>query len=329
MRDKLIRETPVSIIDFETTGLSYKSGARVVEVSIVRIEPGHRPNVILDTLIDPDGPVLCTSIHGITDDDVLGAPRFTEIIGEVVLSLEGSMVAAFNSSFDMSFFQGEASSSRRTAGLRLPPHICLMWMRPLLGLSNRCSLDVACEQHGIRSGTHRAAEDALACSHMWGHYVAAAEKIGCKTWGDLASIGSHKYLSTLAMNPYSREDFEGIGGRLCGTAKKPRLTPICSPFDDCDPLEVNGPEGRSKSKLTYWNTLIDALSDGEINAAEVSTINILKQSMGLTFQDVREIHTRLYAQFLMVCAEDNMVTDDEAIRIRKLRMALSQLGWEP
>ena len=67
MTNRTLRDTAMSFIDFETTGLSARSGARVVEVSIVRVEPDGEPQVVLDTLIDPEGPVLCTSIHGIDD----------------------------------------------------------------------------------------------------------------------------------------------------------------------------------------------------------------------------------------------------------------------
>src|SRR5690606_24132967 len=120
MKGLRLRDTPISVIDFETTGLAVSSGARVVEVAVVRVEPGAAPSLVLDTLIDPEGPVLCTSIHGITNDDVLGAPRFTDLLGELVLALEGTIVGAFNASFDMSFLAAESRLATKTSNLRLP-----------------------------------------------------------------------------------------------------------------------------------------------------------------------------------------------------------------
>ena len=88
----LLRETPLCVVDFETTGLSPKVGARVVEVSVARVIAGRAPEIVLDTLVDPEGPVLCTSIHGISDDDVVGAPRFSEVVGNLVRVLDGALV---------------------------------------------------------------------------------------------------------------------------------------------------------------------------------------------------------------------------------------------
>ena len=70
-----LRETPIAIIDFETTGLT--AGAdRVVEVAIARVDVGGEPRIILDTLVNPLRRVAATEIHGITDADVADAPRF-------------------------------------------------------------------------------------------------------------------------------------------------------------------------------------------------------------------------------------------------------------
>ena len=51
--DELVQRTPVAVVDFETTGLT-AGPDRVIEVSIVRVEPGREPRVVLDTLVRPD-----------------------------------------------------------------------------------------------------------------------------------------------------------------------------------------------------------------------------------------------------------------------------------
>jgi DNA polymerase-3 subunit epsilon len=323
-----LREIPLSVIDFETTGLSAKSGARVVEVAVARVEPGGEPRLVLDTLVDPDGPVLCTSIHGITDDDVLGAPSFTELICEVVLALDGALVGAFNASFDMSFLAAEAAFARRTTGLRLPPHVCLMWLRPLLGLSKRCSLDAACEQHGLRAVSHRAAEDALACAHMWQHYVAAAERQGIRTLTDLSESGSHRYLQTLGSAPYCGDDFNAMGARKCGTALKPRRAPVVSPAQTSTAAGRRMEHARDRIRA-YWHALIDALADGLISIEEQTGLLKLKNDLGLRTEEVRAAHARLFADRLREYAEDDEVSREETAKLSDLRIALQQLGWAP
>lgn len=64
-----IEETPVAVIDFETTGLT-PGYDRVVEVSVVRVDPGERPKLVYDTLVNPARPMAATEIHGISDADV-------------------------------------------------------------------------------------------------------------------------------------------------------------------------------------------------------------------------------------------------------------------
>lgn len=328
MSERLLRNTPVSVIDFETTGLSARSGARIVEVAVARIEPGQEPRLVLDTLIDPEGPVLCTSIHGITDDDVLGAPRFSELLGELVLSLEGSVVGAFNASFDMSFLSAEARLAPKTASLRVPPHICFMWMRPLVGLSKRCSLDIACQQHGLRAGTHRAAEDALACAYMWQHYVSAAESAGWRTWTDLATAGSHKYLDTLNYPPYSAADFRSIGGEKCGTAKKPRREPVQSPTIMKAGASCSHPSP-TQAPRAYWSALVDALADGQLDSGEIEGLMRLQRELGIAHTSIRDAHARLFADCIRICAEDRIISDVESMKLRHLREALLTLGWAP
>ena len=323
-----LREIPLSVIDFETTGLSAKSGARVVEVAIARVEPGGEPKLVLDTLVDPDGPVLGTSIHGISDDDVLGAPGFTELICEIVVALDASLVSAFNASFDMSFLTAEAAFARRTANLRLPPHVCLMWLRPLLGLSKRCSLDAACEQHGLRAVSHRAAEDALACAHMWQHYVVAAERKGIRTLADLARSGSHQYLQTLGNLPYCNNDFQALGARKCGTALKPRRAPVVSPA--LVSTSASRGTGPVKDRIrAYWHALIDALADGLITVEEQTALLKLKSDLALRIEEVRAAHARLFADRLREYAEDDEVSRTETAKLSDLRLTLQQLGWAP
>jgi DNA polymerase III epsilon subunit-like protein len=79
--DRCIHESPIAVVDFETTGLT-PGFDRVIEVSVVRLDPGKEARLVLDTLVNPMRPVAATEIHGITDADVAKAPRFHEIAGE-------------------------------------------------------------------------------------------------------------------------------------------------------------------------------------------------------------------------------------------------------
>jgi DNA polymerase III epsilon subunit-like protein len=189
--DRVIAETPISILDFETTGLS-PGPDRVVEVSVVRIEPGRAPRLVFDTLVDPGRRVAATSIHGITDEDVAGAPAFEEIAGDLVRALSDSVMAAYNVYFDMRFLEFELAGSGLAC---LPPHFCLMYLRPMLDIGERCPLGRALAAHGIaHPSAHTASGDCLASASLMEQYLDAMEARDIATFGDLAGLRRYKFV---------------------------------------------------------------------------------------------------------------------------------------
>ena len=112
--DSGIPELPVAVVDVETTGLMPRAD-RIIEVSVVRIEPYKKPELAFDTLVNPLRRVAATEIHGIRDDDVQDAPEFAEIAEPLLQALSGCVVLAYNAYFDMRFlvseFEGIASGA--------------------------------------------------------------------------------------------------------------------------------------------------------------------------------------------------------------------------
>jgi DNA polymerase-3 subunit epsilon len=218
--DHAVAETPLAVLDFETTGL-YAGGDRVIEVAVVRLEPGRGPHLALDTLVNPQRPVAATHIHGIRDRDVTDAPTFREMSGELVRALAGCVLAAYNAYFDMRFLDWEMGA----AGLRArPPYLCLMYLRPLLGLGRRCGLDRACRAHGIdHSIAHTAADDAFAAARLWGSCIAAMGERKIRTFGDLADERRYKFTESFTRPPLRLEDtlLPPLRARL-----KPRARPV-------------------------------------------------------------------------------------------------------
>src|SRR5215213_9556634 len=164
---RAVHELPVAVLDFETTGMM-PGPDRVVEVSVVRVEPGRGPELVLDTLINPNRRMGCTYVHGITDRDVAGAPRFEQVAGRLLQAVSGCVVAAYNAAFDVRFLEAELGH----VGVRHAfPHLCLMYLRPMLGLGKHCRLSAACRAHGIPlTQAHAAAPDAHAAARLWTVY---------------------------------------------------------------------------------------------------------------------------------------------------------------
>lgn len=196
--DRPICETPIAILDFETTGLT-PGVDRVVEVSVMRIEPGKEPELVLDTLVNPQRPVAATEIHGITDEDVQDAPVFEEVAGELVKALSHSALAAYNVYFDMRFLDYELE---RAGVVDSPPHFCLMYLRPMLGLGSRCRLGAACLAHGIAfDETHVAADDVRASARLMQFYLEEMQRRELRTFRDLGKLKNYKFVRSFDRVP--------------------------------------------------------------------------------------------------------------------------------
>jgi DNA polymerase III subunit epsilon len=221
--DRPIADTPLAVLDFETTG-GWPGPDRVVEIGVVRIDPGEAPRLVLDTLVRPDRAMGCTWVHGITDDDVADAPRFADVAGQLLDALEGCVMAAYNVYFDLGFLSMELC---RVGVRAVPPHLCLMYLRPLLGMGRRCSLGRACVMHGIANHrAHSAAADALAAARLWERYRTAFNGQRLTSFRDLAGVRSYKFMQSFANTPVGPP----LGDGLNRGPLKPRQGPVLPAF---------------------------------------------------------------------------------------------------
>ncbi|MCZ0984025.1 3'-5' exonuclease [Streptomyces diastatochromogenes] len=120
----------VVVLDTETTGLG--DDARIVELAVL----SSAGDVLLDTLVDPGVPIPAgaSEIHGITDSDVAGAPRFSDLVARLADLLKGKRVLIYNKWYDVGVLRheltlhyldraardaaGEAVSAGASGGLR-------------------------------------------------------------------------------------------------------------------------------------------------------------------------------------------------------------------
>lgn len=308
-----IRDVPIAVIDIETTGL-HPGADRVVEVSVVRLEPAGEPAVVLNTLLNPQRPVAATEIHGITDRDVADAPAFSDIAGDLASSLSGAVLTAYNVYFDVRFLADEFA---RVGWAATMPHLCLMYMRPMLGLGRKCCLSDACRAHGIELlEAHTAAYDALAGARLWEFYTEVMLQKGVKTFGDIASLRAYKFSESLNLPPITLDAARSLrsGGRL-----KPRhpgvgQTPVPSRVDLVH---------------EYWDAVTAAVVDLELSDAEIRELADKRERFSLTNEELRAVHGRVFAAMLSEALADSLITDVEWDRLRHLHGCLHQLGWAP
>lgn len=89
-------ERPLAVFDIESTGLNPRTD-RVIELSIVRVEPCGRQEV-KTWLVNPEIPIPreSTEIHRITDAEVASCPPFSSVVDEVDAFLSGCDFAGYN-----------------------------------------------------------------------------------------------------------------------------------------------------------------------------------------------------------------------------------------
>ncbi len=94
----------IAVVDVETTGLSPWRHDRIVEIAIVLVSPDGEVHDEYETLVNPDRDLGPTHIHHISASDVLSAPSFADVAGDVLAVLSrGAAIAGHNVSFDMNF----------------------------------------------------------------------------------------------------------------------------------------------------------------------------------------------------------------------------------
>src|SRR6476620_7456261 len=101
-------DTPIAVLDVETTGASADFGHRVIELGIVRLEAG-RIVAEYQQLIDPQRRISAgvTALTGISQSMVDGQPTFTDQLPAAMQLLRGAAVLGHNVRFDLSFLRKE------------------------------------------------------------------------------------------------------------------------------------------------------------------------------------------------------------------------------
>jgi len=185
-----LQNTNFAVLDFETTGLSPGSD-RVVEVAVVHVSASQSPVLALNTLIDPQGPMRCTSIHGIRQTDVNDAPVFSDIAPDLLKVLSNRVFVGHNVYFDMRFLVYELEH----IGVKVDiPYLCTMYMRTILRLGKRKPLgDVCKDLEIINPFPHSAAGDALATATLLQHYLKECKKQELCSFEDLAARHKFKF----------------------------------------------------------------------------------------------------------------------------------------
>ncbi len=186
-----IRSTPFVVVDVETTGSRAYDSDRITEIAVVRVQNGVA-TLVFDMLVNPERPIppSVSALTNITAAMVRNAPRFREIVPQLLGVLEGAVFVAHNVNFDWRFLCAEIErvTRRPLEGRR----ICTVRLaRRLLPQLRRRNLDALQHFYGVENyARHRAGGDAVATASIFLKLLNEARDRGYSSVADLEGAAS-------------------------------------------------------------------------------------------------------------------------------------------
>lgn len=169
--EKEAHVTGFAALDVETTGLS-PAVDRVIEIGVVLLDESGAPESTWETYVNPGVPVRATHIHGISDDDVAGAPSFSDIAERLLGLLEGRAVVGHSVGFDVGFINAELANAGFRDRIEMSMSVCTLDQSRVYLADGRHSLGACAERAGIpKTVSHRALADAETSGALLAHYI--------------------------------------------------------------------------------------------------------------------------------------------------------------
>jgi len=138
------------LFDTETTGIDPLTGDRIIEIAALELIRDLPTGKQFHRVIDPerDVPEEATRIHGFTRGDLIGKPRFADIVDDLLAFIDEDPLVAHNAAFDFGFLNAEfvRLSLPRLAPARMVDTLAMARAK-FPGLPN--SLDALCRRFAI------------------------------------------------------------------------------------------------------------------------------------------------------------------------------------
>lgn len=308
-----------AVVDLETTGLFAQAHDRVVEIGLVRLAGDGTVLDEYNTLVNPERDIGPTEIHGIWTSDVLSAPVFAQIAGDVAGRLRGAVVVGHNVRFELDFLTAEYLR----AGHPLPalPALCTMRLSTQFarGAPGR-RLGQCCAHAGIAlDGAHTALADARAAGHLLVAYIERARARGLTT---LPALGCNTQLPPPAAWP--RLPPTGIArprqaGPAAPTAEASYLSRLIERIAETDGTAP------SEDTVDYLDVLDRALEDRRVTAAEADALAALAENWGIGRSQLHSLHKHYLESLVAAALADGVVSSAER---RDLELVADLLGLE-
>lgn len=152
------------VLDTETTGLEPAQGHRIIEIGCVEMINRRLTGRRFHQYLQPDREIDAGAmeVHGITNEKLVGKPRFAEIADEFLAFIRDAELIIHNAPFDVGFINAELVRAGETYG-QLSGYCSVLdtlVQARRLHPGQRNSLDALCKRYGI-DNAHRELHGAL------------------------------------------------------------------------------------------------------------------------------------------------------------------------
>ena len=175
----LLAQRPV-YLDTETTGLGNTD--QIIDIAVVDSDG----TILLDTLVRPTAPIPgeATSIHGITNEDIVDAPLYPEIRPSLFLCIEHRFVVIYNAAYDTRLMR----QSMRAHGITVGSKIHAV-----------CAMELYAQFYGDWNGR----------SYLWQSQANAAAQLGIAIPDDLHRAAADANLCRLIVQAMANTPLPG------------------------------------------------------------------------------------------------------------------------
>jgi len=141
------------VLDTETTGLSTSQGHRIIEIGCLELVNRRITGREFHRFLNPDRDIDqgAEAVHGISREDLATAPRFPEVVDDLLEFVRGAEIVIHNADFDVGFLEYELTLMRHPQP-RIADHARVLDTLTLarqMHPGQRNSLDALCKRYEV------------------------------------------------------------------------------------------------------------------------------------------------------------------------------------
>ncbi|MDQ1122853.1 exonuclease domain-containing protein [Microbacterium trichothecenolyticum] len=290
-------------IDFETTGLFPGRHHRAIEVAVVHSDPDGTVTGQWETLINPRRDLGAQGIHGVSAREIIAAPIFEQVAGQLIDLLSGRVIVAHNATFDMRFLNAELD---RVDYWRPDDFVTACTMRlARTHLGGGLALADCCDAFGIPLvGAHRASADALATARLLEAFIASGTSDRWRQMLDSAPL----------WEPYPGERAQWLA--------RDAVPPASLTF--LDRIVVRIPDVSDTEEQAEYLSLVErCLLDRYLSEHEKDELVAFADRSGIGRETAMRLHRDYFTALVHVAWADGIISDEERADIDLVAALLS------